>query len=196
MVGTQRPTAHADLARMSDAELIACAREWMDEGEAGAETARRCVALMFERHAPLVRAHCAKKAPLDVVDDLVGDVYVRFVRTVFLRTKPIENPVGLLVIMAKRVVASFHAGRRPGSAPLDEAPELGADEAGYERIAGTQFVEQLLSVLTDRQREVVRLRLWHHLPSAAIATRLGMTVANVDVTYFRAMDRLSKELER
>ncbi len=182
--------------RMSDAELIACARDWMDAGDAAAETARRCVALMFERHAPLVRAHCARKAPLDVVDDLVADVYLRFVRTVFLRTTPIENPVGLLVIMAQRVVASFHAGRKPGTAPLDEAPELAADEAGYERIAGTQFVEQLLSVLTDRQREVVRLRLWHHLPSAEVATRLGMTATNVDVTFHRAMERLSKELER
>ena len=86
---------------MSDAALVALARERSTARASPAiETARRCVALVYERHRNLVRAAIASKVPLEAVDDLEGDVYLRFVRTVYLRRRPIEVPAGLLVIMA------------------------------------------------------------------------------------------------
>ena len=77
---------------MSDAALVARARELYGTGEPGHETAKRCVALVYERHRSTVRATVAFKAPLEAVDDLEGDVYERFVRIVYLRRAPIESP--------------------------------------------------------------------------------------------------------
>src|SRR5437667_9559234 len=85
VVGIQRPTSHDELLRMADARLVAHARERMAAGEAGVETAKRCVALLFERHRALVRAVCAARAPIDAVSDLEADVYERFVRAGYLR---------------------------------------------------------------------------------------------------------------
>ena len=48
---------------MSDAQLVAHARERMATGATGLETARRCVAMVFARHRFTVRAMCAAKAP-------------------------------------------------------------------------------------------------------------------------------------
>jgi RNA polymerase sigma-70 factor (ECF subfamily) len=194
-VGNDQPTTHEELLRMSDAQLVAHARERMATGEAGVETAKRCVALVFERHRGLVRAICAGKAPIDVVDDLEGDVYERFVRAVYLRRAPILDPAGLLVTMARRVVASFHERRKPGSASLDERGDVEADEDGYDHVAAAQVAEQLLGVLSDRQRDVVWGRLWEGLSSAEVAARMGTTPGNVDVIFFRAMRRLREELE-
>ena len=62
--------------------------------------------------------------------------------------------------------------------------------------AAAEVAEQLLSVLSDRQREVVWGRLWEGLTSAEVAQRMQTTPGNVDVIFFRAMRRLREELER
>jgi RNA polymerase sigma factor (sigma-70 family) len=195
-VGSEQPTSFHALQSKSDAELVAHARRYYAEGEAGLETAKRCVALVFERHRGLVRTVCAAKAPIDIVDDLEMAVYERFVRVVYLRATRIERPAGLLVVMAERVVATHYARLKPPGAPLDEAPEPVSEEDGYDEIAADEAVAQLLAVLSERQREVVWGRLWQDLSSAEIGERLNTTAGNVDVIFFRAMERLRKELER
>jgi RNA polymerase sigma factor (sigma-70 family) len=193
-VGSEHPTSFAALREKSDADLVAHARKYYAEGEAGLETAKRCVAIVFERHRMLVRSVCAAKAPIDVVDDLESDVYVRFVRAVYLGAARIESPSGLLVVMARRVVASFHDGRKPADAPLDDLSEVPVDEDGYNEIASREVVEQLLSVLNERQRSVVWGRLWGGMSGAEIAGWLDISRRNVDVIFFRAMERMGKEL--
>jgi RNA polymerase sigma factor (sigma-70 family) len=195
-VGSEHPTSFHALQSKTDAELVAHARKYYAEGAAGLETARRCVALVFERHRMLVRSVCGAKAPTDVVDDLESDVYLRFVRVVYLGPARIESPSGLLVVMARRVVASFHEGRRPAEAPLDELAEVPVAEDGYDEIASREVVEQLLSVLNERQRSVVWGRLWGGMSGAEIAEWLAISRRNVDVIFFRAMERLGKELGR
>jgi RNA polymerase sigma factor (sigma-70 family) len=196
VVGLERPTSHEELVRMSDAQLVAHARERMAAGEAGLETAGRCLALVFERNRDMVRAVCAGKAPVDIVDDLQEEVYERFVRTVYLRTEPIQTPSGLLFVMARRVVATFQDRRKPASAPLDDLRELMVDDDGYDEVAADEVVTQLLGLLTNRQREVVWARLFGGHTSAEIAAQLQISSGNVDVIFFRAMDRLRKEVER
>jgi RNA polymerase sigma factor (sigma-70 family) len=193
-VGSEHPTSFAALREKSDADLVAHARKYYAEGEAGLETAKRCVAIVFERHRMLVRSVCAAKAPIDVVDDLESDVYVRFVRAVYLGAARIESPSGLLVVMARRVVASFHDGRKPADAPLDDLAEVPVDEDGYNEVASREVVEQLLSVLNERQRSVVWGRLWGGMSGAEIAGWLDISRRNVDVIFFRAMERMGKEL--
>ena len=195
-MGSEHPTSFHALRSKTDAELVAHARKYYAEGEAGLETAKRCVAMVFERHRALVRSVCAAKAPIDVVDDLESAVYERFVRVVYLRAKAIESPSGLLVVMARRVVASFHEGRKPADAPLDDLAEVPVDEDGYNEIASREAVEQLLSVLNERQRSVVWGRLWGGMSGAEIAQWLAISRRNVDVIFFRAMERMGKELER
>jgi RNA polymerase sigma factor (sigma-70 family) len=177
---------------MSDAELVAHARECHAQGESGVETAKRCVALVFERNRALIRAIVAGKTPIDSVDDVESTVYERFVRVVYTREKPIDRPAGLLVVMAQRVIATYHQTRKPAGASLDELDGEGASDDGYDAIV----VEQLLSVLDERQREIVWGRLWGGLKGDEMADRLSISRGNVDVIFFRAMDRMRKELER
>jgi RNA polymerase sigma factor (sigma-70 family) len=193
-VGTDRPTPYDELMRMSDAQLVAHARERHPAGAAGLETAKRCVALVFERHRDSVRALCAGRAPAGDVDDLAAEVYARFVRTVYTHTTPVERPGGLLITIACRVVASFYERRKPGGAPIDEAGTIGTHDDGYERIEAESVAAELLGVLDDRQRDVVWLRVMAKLPSREVADRMKMTVANVDVVFYRAMKRMREEL--
>ncbi len=195
-MGSEHPTSFAALQSRSDAELVAHARKYYAEGEAGLETAKRCVAIVFERHRDLVRAVCAAKAPTGVVDDLESEVYLRFVRTVYLGAARIESPSGLLVVMARRVVATFHAGRRPADAPLDELADMPIDENGYDEVASSDAIKELLSVLDERQRAVVFGRVWACMSSAEMAEWLEISRGYVDVTFFRALQRMREEGQR
>ncbi len=134
---------------MSDAELVAHAREHPP----GAQTAKLCVALVFERRRALVRAVCAAKAPVDVVDDLESQVYLRFVRAVYTQTAPMQNPSGLLVKMARNVIATHFEKRRGEAVPYGEMPETGALDDGYGEAETSEYVEQLLSNLSPAQRD-------------------------------------------
>ena len=182
---------------MSDAELVAHAREWIAAGEAGIETAKRCVALVFERHRGLVRAICAAKAPIDDVDDLESDVYERFVRVVYLRRTPIEAPAGLLVVMARRVVASYHDRRKPAGVPLDEAGR-GRGRRGRLRPGGGG--RGWPSSCSRRSRTGSARWCGRGCGRTSRAPRsrqrMDTTPGNVDVIFFRAMRRLREELER
>jgi RNA polymerase sigma factor (sigma-70 family) len=195
-VGSEHPTSFHALQSRSDAELVAHARRYYAEGEAGLETAKRCVAIVFERHRQLVRAVCAAKAPIDVVDDLESAVYLRFVRAVYLGPSRIESPSGMLVVMARRVVASFHEHRKVPGVPIDEVAEMPIDENGYDEIASSDAVRELLSVLDERQRAVVFGRVWAGMSSAEMAEWLEISRGYVDVTFFRALERMRKEGKR
>jgi RNA polymerase sigma factor (sigma-70 family) len=181
---------------MSDAALVAHARERMGAGEAGRETAKRCIALVFERNRDMVRSVCARKAPIDEVDDLAEDVYERFVHTVYLHANPIANPSGLLYVMAQRVVATFHERRKPASASLDDLRDVTVTEDGYDEAAADEVVNQLLACLTARQRDVVWARVYGDHTSVEIGAQLQVSPGNVDVIFFRAMARLRDEVGR
>jgi RNA polymerase sigma factor (sigma-70 family) len=190
------PTPYAELERMSDAELVAHARERFADGEAGLETARLCVALVFERRIGLVRGHCAAKAPPGIVDDLASLVYERFVRAVYTQTAPMVNPSGLLVKMTRNVIASHFAKPRTDAVSHDDLPDVGLADDAYDEAEVAESVERLLSVLTRRQREVVWERVMEGRSSAEIAARLETTAGNVDVIFFRAMRKLREVVER
>ena len=181
---------------MSDPELVAHARECHAQGEPGVETAKRCAALVYERNRALIRAIVASKTPIDTVDDLESTVYERFVRVVYLRTRPIETPAGLLVVMAQRVIATHYKTQKLAAASLDELEGTAADEDGYDEVAAREVVEQLLSGLNERQRAVVWGRLWGGLKGDELAERLDISRRNVDVIFFRAMERMRRELDR
>jgi RNA polymerase sigma factor (sigma-70 family) len=179
---------------MSDTALVAHARDRMAAGAAGLETAKSCIALVFERNRDMVESYCAGKAPIVDVDDLAEEVYERFVRTVYLRTDPIENPSGLLVVMAKRVVATYYERRKPTNAPLDDLHDVMVNEDGYDEAAADEVVNQLLGCLTTRQRDVVWARVYGDRTSIEIGAQLQISPGNVDVIFFRAMARLRDEV--
>lgn len=190
------PTRYSDLERLSDAQLVAHARERFAEGEAGRETAKLCVALVYERRRGLVRAHCAAKAPPGVVDDLESLVYERFVRAVYTQTAPMLNPSGLLVKMTRNVIASHFEKASTDPIPHEDVPEIAVPDDAYDEAAVSESVEQLLSVLTPRQRDVVWDRVMEGRSSAEIGERLETTAGNVDVIFFRAMRKLREVVER
>jgi RNA polymerase sigma factor (sigma-70 family) len=183
------PASPEELLQLDDVELVRRV-QGPAASEAEHETARRCLAVVLARHRAMIRAVIAAKVPPGAVDDLESDVSVRFCTTVH-RGREIRNPAGLLVRIAQRVRADHLAGRRPAST-LD-GWDYGIDDPDLEAAANEQAVAQLLAPLTQRQREVVWLRIVEGRSGDEVAAMLNTSRGNIDVILHRALRRLQEE---
>ena len=183
------PASPEELLQFDDVELVRRAQA-PAATEAERETARRCIAVVRLRHSGTIRAVIAAKVPSGAVDDLESDVSVRFCATVH-RGRDIANPAGLLVRIAQRVRADHLDGRRP-TATLD-GWEYGIDDPDLEAAANEQAVEELLAPLSQRQREVVWLRIVEGRSGDEVAAMLNTSRGNIDVILHRALRRLQEE---
>jgi len=181
------------LSTLDDAALAVLARNSLAGGDAERETARRCVGLLVARHRGLVRAVIAAKVPLVDVDDVESSVLARFAAAIYTGERPIQNPAGLLVRIAKWARADYHASRRPPDLPIEEWDDAEVD-AALDGSADEAAIEELLAPLSERQREVVCRRVLDGDSSAEVATRLGTTPGNIDVILHRALARIREAM--
>jgi RNA polymerase sigma-B factor len=80
-------------------------------------------------------------------------------------------------------------------ADIDDAAEplvaqLRSDDEGYERVIDRGAVERGLAGLTDRERQLVRLRFGQELKQREIAERLNVSQMHVSRLLRRTVDRL------
>lgn len=102
--------------------------------------------------------------------------------------------------VASRRCADFHRLRRSRpEVPSDFVPEShwagsAADEPLWEESAFRE-ASAALSILTEREREVVTLRVVDELDAVAVASALGVTPVNVRVIQSRALAKLRRYLD-
>jgi len=103
-------------------------------------------------------------------------------------------PATWLIGIARRCVDDWLGQRREG------LPESALDRAGHgdleEVVLGRLSLEQALSRLPPRDRELVALRYGADLSARRIAELTGSTVNAIEVALHRAVVRLRGELER
>jgi RNA polymerase sigma-B factor len=92
-------------------------------------------------------------------------------------------------------------------APLDPAPDdadagtkvidrLGIEDVGYQATEDTATLERLMTVLTDRERELLRLRFVEDLTQSEIGARLGISQMHVSRLIRQLIERLREAAER
>jgi RNA polymerase sigma-B factor len=75
------------------------------------------------------------------------------------------------------------------------ADAMGAEDPGFGRAEHAATVERLMSVLTDREREVLRLRFEEDLTQSEIGERVGVSQMHVSRLIRQAVARLRAEAE-
>lgn len=144
-----------------------------------ADTAR----LYLEHHRWLCnwlqrRLHCPHDAA-----DLAQDTFVRLLRTP--QARPIEEPRAFLATVARRLLGNLYRRRALEQAYLQALAELpegchpSPEDITLVREALAQL-DQLLSGLRPRLREVLLLHRLEGLTQPAIAERLGISLATVE----------------
>jgi len=99
------------------------------------------------------------------------------------------------VLEAREAATAFRAESldRPCRDDQDASPvvdTLGADEPGYLRAEQSATLEAMMRVLSDREREVLRLRFAEDLTQSEIGRRVGVSQMHVSRLLRQAVTRL------
>lgn len=145
---------------------------------------------LYHRHAQLVHGVVLARAPVDLVADLVQDVFLQ----AFRRARDVRDPeafAGWLVSIARRRAADWRRRRRD-SEPLDES--IPAEAARDDESLDARRVLDAIQRLPEAYRETLVLRLVEGMSGPEIAQRTGLSAGSVRVNLHRGMKLLRDAL--
>lgn len=154
---------------------------------------------VYREHVSAVYAFFTYSVSADIAEELTSGTFERVVRH-WSRFDPRRSSqrTWILTIARNLLTDHFRQRRRRLGPSLDEHPELGESiESGDDpatKQASVETVKGWLSMLNEREREVVAMRYGADLSTAEIARLLGLSDANVLQISSRALRRLRKEL--
>jgi RNA polymerase sigma-70 factor (ECF subfamily) len=161
---------------------------------AGAAGDRKAEAALCRRFVPAVRTFARRRLrTTDAVEEFAQDVFLRFVEA--LRGGQVAEPerVGGFILGICRNLARERARNAERRKELWE--QFGSALAGLDdepTLVGYQIaqLEDCISQISKRSRDVIRYAFIDGEPAAAIASRLSMTEGNVRVVRHRALETL------
>lgn len=162
---------------------------------------RTAVGGVIERIRPLVVRYCRARISGDrgfsTADDVAQEVCLA-VLTALPRYQDQGRPFMAFVygIAAHKVADAHRAAGRNRSDPVAEVPDVVAEDGGPEKQAldaeTARELEQLLSRLPAKHREILILRLVVGLSAEETAEAVGSTAGAVRVSQHRALAKLRK----
>lgn len=131
------------------------------------------------------------------VEDLAGEVFVRFLRALGERNAPQNTIRGWLFGAASRVVKEYY--RKEGRASLTQLDESIPGQAGdpaqsAEAAFVQESVRQAVTDLTEDQQQVLALRFGWGLSIREAAEALNKSEGSVKMLQVRAIATLSRKL--
>lgn len=151
---------------------------------------------LYERYAPMVHGVLLAKVPVNAVDDLVQDVFIRALRRLSALRKHASFGAWLAAI-ARNLANDYH--RR--SVPVEQLPEnkseadiamdsSGAESPGADSRTEAAAILNAICSLPDAYRETLILRFVEGMTGPEIAARTGLTHGSVRVNLHRGMQQL------
>ncbi|AOW92119.1 RNA polymerase subunit sigma [Rhodococcus sp. WMMA185] len=167
---------------------------------------RAALALVLETIRPMVVRYCrarvgaAERGQLSA-DDVAQEVCLA-VMTALPRYEDQGRPFMAFVygIAAHKVADAHRTSGRNKSEPYAEVPDVVAKDDGPEQRAldseASRQMNELLSTLPDKHREILILRLVVGMSAEETAAAVGSTAGAVRVAQHRAIAKLKKEVAR
>jgi RNA polymerase sigma-70 factor, ECF subfamily len=165
---------------------------------AAREGDRAAFGRLYERYARMVHGVLLAKVPVDAVDDLVQDVFIRALRRVSTLRKH-DSFGAWLAAIARNLANDYHRRSLPEE-QLDDSSdgeierEADRDPSPADRASGIAALEAIRS-LPDAYRETLILRFVEGMTGPEIAERTGLTHGSVRVNLHRGMQMLRERLK-
>jgi len=154
---------------------------------------------LYAEHFEPIRAYCLRRLPVHEANDAVAEVFV----TAWHKAEaiPMDDARPLIFGIARNVVlhskrslarrARVHAKVAGFAADPTAGPETETLEH-----AESQLIRQAVDSLPERDREVLRLKVWEELTAAQIAVVIGASVAATEKRIARAYRKFERALGR
>ena len=171
-----------------------------EEGEvvslvaAAREGDRAAFGRLYERYARMVHGILLGRAPLEEVEDLVQDVFVRAMRQVHT-LRDVNCFGGWLATVARNRANDYH---RKSVETIEFAEDSPSQELEKPRSSGAgddgAAILGVIRGLPEAYRETLILRLVEGMTGPEIADRTGLTAGSVRVNLHRGMQMLREKL--
>jgi RNA polymerase sigma-70 factor (ECF subfamily) len=150
---------------------------------------------LYERYARMVHGVLLAKVPVDDVDDLVQDVFMKALRRLSSLRETGKFGAWLAAI-ARNLANDYHRHSVPEDQLANEVPdnEIKCGMSREDRAGPGREVLDAVKSLPDAYRETLILRLVEGMTGPEIATRTGMTHGSVRVNLHRGMEQLRTKL--
>ena len=182
----RRPLSEQSTPEFSeDAALVRAARE----GD------RPAFGRLYERYARMVHGVLLAKVPVDAVDDLVQDVFIRALRHLS-RLRKGESFGAWLAAIARNLANDFHRRSAPAKQLVDSATDddVARESGGASSEGDSAAILDVIRSLPDAYRETLILRLVEGMTGPEIAAHTGLTHGSVRVNLHRGMQQLRAKL--
>ena len=149
---------------------------------------------LYERYARMVHGVLLARVPVQDVDDLTHDVFLRALHRLSA-LREIGKFGAWLAAIARNMANDYHRNAVPKETLPDEAPGNEANPAAT--AADEEYAARVLEVirsLPDAYRETLILRLVEGMTGPEIAARTGLTAGSVRVNLHRGMQQLRAKL--
>jgi len=150
---------------------------------------------LYERYARMVHGVLLAKVPVDDVDDLVQDVFLRALRRLSTLRES-GSFGGWLAAIARNLANDYYRRSLPTDPYAEDTPDKTRGPAGAEHEGSAIAILDAIRSLPDAYRETLILRLVEGLTGPEIAARTGLTHGSVRVNLHRGMEQLRAILSR
>ena len=160
---------------------------------------------LFKRHAQLILGIATRilRDPAEA-EDLVQDVFLFIQRRCGMFDSSKSSARSWIIQMTyhraierRRYLATrqFYSGAQlQGRAERVVGKATAEHDYSAEAVFGRNGLTKILGALSDDQRETLRLHFFEGYTLAEIGTKLGQPVGNVRHHYYRALDKLRKQI--
>lgn len=186
---SQPESGRSTSERLEDEAAVRAARE----GD------RAAFGRLYEHYARMVHGVLLAKVPLDAVDDLVQDVFIRAMRSVSMLRKN-DSFGAWLAAIARNVANDYHRNAPREEQLEDEVSDReivgdasDPDSPAVYRASGLAALNAIRS-LPEAYREPLILRFVEGMTGPEIAERTGLTHGSVRVNLHRGMQMLREKL--
>lgn len=162
-------------------------------------TAVESPARLLTAARPLVVRYCRARLGPGMADDVAQDVCIAVLRALPRRPPERSFPAFVCGIARQHVAAARKAAARQQDEPVAELPDevdpsMDPEHHALQRELGERM-GKLLRVLSEKQREIVVLRVVVGLSADETAEVVGSTAGAVRVAQHRALGQLRKVVE-
>ncbi len=150
----------------------------------------------YERYAGMVHGILLSRVPLEAVEDLVQDVFVRAMPRIH-SLREADHFGGWIAAIARNRAVDFFRESHSRTEQLDDEPQnepASHSDSTANRAEAHAILEAIRS-LPDSYREPLILRLVEGMTGPEIAARTGLTHGSVRVNLHRGMQQLRQLLQ-
>ena len=194
-------------AEVQDTPTVESSREPLDEAllTRTAKGDQEALGFLFQRYARVVRSIAARiLRDTNEADDLVQDLFLFIQRKCSVYDSSKSSAGSWIVHMTyqraierRRRLATRHFYKHKDlQSSAGGVVGISTTENDYcpEAVFGRNGLEKVLAALSADQRETLRLHFFEGYTLAEISSKLGQPLGNVRHHYYRALDRLRKEM--